>query len=122
MATDKKESVAVHSHRLDHGNDGKNALCTQVFAETEALGLSTLNRGFCKIIIDDCNIRYDANETQTCISKQRVTIELPHGEKIAPFHWAKSIGYGLIEPYQTSSSSSLPSGLNPEPKPLSESE
>ena len=41
MATDKKESVAVLSHRLDHGNDGKNALCTQVFAETEALGLST---------------------------------------------------------------------------------
>ena len=46
-----------------------------------------------------------------CISKYGVTIALPHEAKIAPFHRAKSIGYGLIDPYQTSSSSSQPPSL-----------
>ena len=31
-----------------------------------------------------------------CISKYGVTIALPHEAKIAPFHRAKSIGYGLM--------------------------
>ena len=43
-----------------------------------------------------------------CISKYGVTIALPHEAKIAPFHRPKSIGYGLIDPYQTPSSSYLP--------------